>query len=92
MENETTPDEIAFVSIIRVVFGNISRTTPTIQEVTIRTDIATTYNISLMYVLVQWIARKYGIRIRNILHTEVQAVNVLWVLHSMYACGIATDV
>lgn len=72
VENETTKDAVAVLSIVEAIFGKVSHTIPTIKEMTIRTDKATTYKNSLMYVLMPWIARKYGIRIRKILHTELQ--------------------
>lgn len=64
---------IAVVSIIEAVFRKISRTSHTIKELTISTENATTFKNSFIYVLVSWITRKYGMKIRKILHTEVQS-------------------
>lgn len=46
VENEMMQDEIAVLSIIEAVFGEISRTTPLIKEMTIRKQNATKYNNS----------------------------------------------
>lgn len=72
VENEATQDSISVMSNIAAVFVKISHIAQNIKEVTIHTDNATTYQNGLIYVLVPCIPRKYGIKIRNILHADVQ--------------------